>query len=89
VTPTYAATLTWNYNDVTHEGFIIFRRQAGTGFIWQEIQRVDKSTLRYVDQHDDRLYCYYIKAYAGTRISARSNIACMKVSTPEDLIIQE
>lgn len=85
----YGATLTWSYSDTTHEGFIIFRRQAGTGFIWQEINRVEKSVLRYVDQHDDRLYCYYVKAYAGQRISARSNIACMTVTSPTDLVIQE
>jgi hypothetical protein len=87
--PVSSATLTWTYNDNLHEGFIIFRRQAGTGYIWQEIQRVDKNTLKYVDQHNDVLYCYYVKAYAGTRISARSNIACMTVINPTDLVIQE
>jgi len=88
--PGHAVTIEWDYDyeNPVHEGFDIFRRKGGTGFLWEKIQRVDRHVRRYTDQDDGTLYCYYVRAYAGTRVSLRSNIACMEVHTPQDVILQ-
>lgn len=80
-----SATLTWEYHDDKHQGFIIYRRSVTPSSPWNELVRVDKWTRYYSDQDDGRLYCYYIKAYAGTLTSARSNIACITVDPPIQL----
>lgn len=76
-----ATTLQWDYTDTRHEGFVMYRAEVNNT-LYTEIGRTDKDVRVFTDEDESKIYCYFVKAYAGNVFSVKSNTKCVVPSSP-------